>query len=993
MKQTELTVIFSKDHGFQQQMVTLRNSGGMAGRAYQKVGEVRNAIELGVTSASRFTNNGESRIKNCSKYDLGDGYRLVTVQSGDVVIFCYVGSHDDTDKWLMKNAGLVPVISKTRRISFIQEGKERGYIPPPQHPVISNDRLIDAVSGVEVDKLFPKRNLRRQFEKFTFQTDHDEILEFLEDVEEDEGPELSLHYQELVDACQNSDSNKALLIQGLISGESKIVDNETTSLTKADVRSAANSDQIVVLSDLSEEEIERLWDPNQFDDWMIYLHEGQKRIVDEDYARPAILGGISGSGKTCVLLHRAKRLAEMYPDEGVLILTLNRSLSRLLKRLFENLADKPMSNVIIESFHDYVTRLLTIVGMEDYFNDLGIVYGIGEELKQFLIQSERNRLHSFFDYRTHSETRKLWEQFRNDNESGYNRITTRCMGYLTEREPDLDASDYLLEEFDLVRSGFLFTDDYKGYAKYPRKGRSIGLTEDRKKEIINVLMGWEKYQFKHGFLDQMTIAQAGLWALENGNNQLPSALQYRSVLVDEYQDFSTEELKFISKIPSASENGLFLTGDAGQKIFAKDFDLPKAGLGPGDRERRDIRKNYRNSRQILEAAHELLEAYSGEGTAKSEGITILKPEYAVRMTAKPFAVDHEDQIQCAWAQAEEWIADGCPAYAVAIVTADEKAFPVSEILANRPKSLNANELTGDFEQDKEAVIVSDLNSIKGFEFSLVIIVGLSEGQLPSKGTAKGELWRDALRLYVAMTRARDELVMIYTNKPSQFLKVMTHKLFQREVLIERSGESAHNEASDYNAPNSGILVETGKSETAEKIQPIYVNRSNISFTPEASIVEKTDPEAQTEDYNVVERQQARAISASINGARVLQIHTPATVRSVATALNRSPGELIRLMREKWEEYLQPHQRLHDGYIIKIVEHLYGWKCVPALIPNNSGVRQNKEPHSVIQKKTKVVTRTHEKTNFSNSTIRRCDMVGCHTIAMPGSSVCYTHNTK
>lgn len=487
MSKPELTVIFSKQHGFQQQMINLRNSGGMAGRAYQKIGEVRTAIELGVKAASRYTNNGESRIKNCSKYELGGGYRLITIQSGDVVIFCFAGSHAEADKWLKKNAGLVPVINKNRRIDFIQEDQERGYIRPPEHPVVSDERIIDAVSGIDKDKIFAKRSLWNQFSRFTFQTDHDEILEFLEIVAEEESPELANHYHELVEACLNSDSDRALLVQGLISGESKIVDNEATALSSDDVRAPENSEQIVVLSDLSDEEIERLWDPNQFDDWMIYLHEGQRRIVNEDYQRPAILGGISGSGKTCVLLHRAKRLAEKYPEEGILILTLNRSLSRLLCRLFENLTTRPMPNVKIESFHDYVTRLLTFVGMEDYFNDLGIVYDINESLKQFLIESERRSMNSFFDYRTHAETRKLWKQFIEDKDSGYNRVAVRCMGYLTERESTLDASDYLLEEFDLVRSGFLFTDDYKGYHKYPRKGRSIGLTETRKKEIVRVL--------------------------------------------------------------------------------------------------------------------------------------------------------------------------------------------------------------------------------------------------------------------------------------------------------------------------------------------------------------------------------------------------------------------------------------------------------------------------------------------------------------------------
>ena len=170
------TVIFHKKSDFERQMIQLRQSGGPAGKAYQKIGEVRTSVELGVQSASRFTRNGETRIKNCSKYELGDGYRLVTIELGEVVVFCFAGGKPDSMKWLDANKGLVPVISKNHRVSFTYEDKERGIIPAANHPVISNDKLIDAIEGVDLDKLFIRRSLRRQFDKFTFQTDEDDIL-------------------------------------------------------------------------------------------------------------------------------------------------------------------------------------------------------------------------------------------------------------------------------------------------------------------------------------------------------------------------------------------------------------------------------------------------------------------------------------------------------------------------------------------------------------------------------------------------------------------------------------------------------------------------------------------------------------------------------------------------------------------------------------------------------------------------------------------------
>ena len=40
------------------------------------------------------------------KYELGGGYRLVTVQTLKVVAFCFVGDHEECDRWLDSHSGL-----------------------------------------------------------------------------------------------------------------------------------------------------------------------------------------------------------------------------------------------------------------------------------------------------------------------------------------------------------------------------------------------------------------------------------------------------------------------------------------------------------------------------------------------------------------------------------------------------------------------------------------------------------------------------------------------------------------------------------------------------------------------------------------------------------------------------------------------------------------------------------------------------------------------
>ncbi|MGL1930574.1 MAG: hypothetical protein OCC45_02310 [Desulfotalea sp.] len=49
------------------------------------------------------TKNGEMRMKNCIKYDLGGGYRLVSVKYKNSILLPFLGCHDDVDCWLSSN--------------------------------------------------------------------------------------------------------------------------------------------------------------------------------------------------------------------------------------------------------------------------------------------------------------------------------------------------------------------------------------------------------------------------------------------------------------------------------------------------------------------------------------------------------------------------------------------------------------------------------------------------------------------------------------------------------------------------------------------------------------------------------------------------------------------------------------------------------------------------------------------------------------------------
>lgn len=76
--------------------------------AAKKANAVINALVAGVkpTKAGKLTRNGDARIKNCLKYNLGKGFRLVCVKDGRFFFVLFAGSHDRCDTWMNKHRNL-----------------------------------------------------------------------------------------------------------------------------------------------------------------------------------------------------------------------------------------------------------------------------------------------------------------------------------------------------------------------------------------------------------------------------------------------------------------------------------------------------------------------------------------------------------------------------------------------------------------------------------------------------------------------------------------------------------------------------------------------------------------------------------------------------------------------------------------------------------------------------------------------------------------------
>jgi hypothetical protein len=411
-------------------------------------------------------------------------------------------------------------------------------------------------------------------------------------------------------------------------------------------------------------------------------------------------------------------------------------------------------------------------------------------LKDVIAVVNRRNFANEIDLQSGETAEDTWDEFYASGDRDVQEQLRELEGYLMEYR--LDASKYLRDECMLVRSGLGLSErsKYLSAEDFPRIGRGSipQFLEKHRASLLQVILLFEEWMIHGAVLDivELTLALTPLW---REIRELPAEQRFRCLLVDEFQDLSNLDLRLLAHVPTNPENGLFLAGDSVQRILVKRLKLSEAGLAKGNFIPKEIKKNYRNSRQILKAASLLANRYGEMAKSQGEEIDVLDPELAQRETNPPIALKTDNQITKAWELALECIESNKSApWTVCIATAAPETISVGTILAQRPNKVEADELSGDCILKSDRMVVGTIHDLKGFEFRLVIIIGCERGMFPAEDVPHDEVWRDALRLYVAMTRGRDQVYLVYDREPSEFIEVMGDTLVAREEPVLRQYE-------------------------------------------------------------------------------------------------------------------------------------------------------------------------------------------------------------
>ncbi len=686
------------------------------------------------------THHGENRIPHCVKYELTGRARLVTVVNNGICVFLFAGDHNTTDSWLDKNRGIDFIAKrqgegKVIEPVFVSPGTDKSQIIKTGNDLGSPAKLFDLLSmryRSAILKGIPI-NVLNSLESIDSIATDDDVINAVDGIEEEE---RKIAILDVLLLLRVGDATGAKNRIDTYTGEARLL----SELSPTEAAEIVSGERVVRIEDIDAAVFEHFVRTAEYQKWMLYLHPSQRQYVDGDYRGAAKLAGVSGSGKTCVLIHRALRLAEQYPGQKVLILTLNAALAMLIKSLISGSREKRQpANLLVSSFWEVCRNKL--IEIEPHNDRLYTQQTIAPN-----------------PYAVSEHIDDIWDEYYNceANNRDAELMFPLHRSLLVRR---IFPKDYIKQEFDYLRSASAAW-ERKEYLTMERSGRAIPLERPFRNQVIDGLAGWEKKMKFVGAIDAIGIVTnlyRHLARLEP---------EYRCILVDEVQDFGTLELAVIRKLVSEDENDLFLCGDAAQTVSMKSQDFDAAGISIKGRSMK-LEKNYRNSRQILTAAHDVL-MRNYEKTSKGiVDLEILPPEYANFSSSRPNLLEAKslrDEIEHAWAYATSVVAEnGHKKVCIAIAGYHQRG------IEEFGKRMGLGVLNGDINIVEGKVFLAELEQTKGFEFDTVIVLNAHSGVLPHPDLPAEESFRDLCKLYVAMTRAKLELIVSYHDSVTSFI--------------------------------------------------------------------------------------------------------------------------------------------------------------------------------------------------------------------------------
>lgn len=504
--------------------------------------------------------------------------------------------------------------------------------------------------------------------------------------------------------------------------------------TIAETSAHMDRQTIVQLRDASDLRLLEKHLSSPLSDWKLFLHPAQRRLTEGEFKGPVKVLGGAGTGKTVVLVHRAKYLAKKAPKKDILITTFTRNLTNDIADQVKSICDPDdLKRIEIKNIDSLILTLFN-----KYYSGWRIIYD-GEELDQ------------------------LWEE-------------------------SMDVADvecvypvpFLREEWSRVIIPQSIQDD-REYFNADRRGRGLRLSRKSKHELWRVFS-----QFKSTLIErEISDINYALLSTIEAVQADPNPPLYSSILVDEIQDFDELKLTLLRILAGEEhQNDMFLVGDSRQQIYRKEIVLKKCGINVPRQRSFRLNLNYRTTEEIRAWAYKLfgdssVDDLDGDSYDENRYMSLVS---GPQPTVTNFS-NEEEEIEGIF----DYIADLKEKNEVSesfdniCLTFRRNAYLKRYKDAFEGLGFRCYEVKRDSRNDDSfpGIRFATLHRTKGLEFDHIIICAVNDGIIPndsviSKATdlvMKREL-EDGERnlLYVAATRARKTLAVFSHGKQSRLLR-------------------------------------------------------------------------------------------------------------------------------------------------------------------------------------------------------------------------------
>lgn len=473
----------------------------------------------------------------------------------------------------------------------------------------------------------------------------------------------------------------------------------------------------------------------------IELTKEQKECVNYK-AGDLLVKGVPGSGKSYVLLSRALKIyRESEGTASIKIFTYTYALVKYTDEIISaKLGERSIDVLTVDSYFREIYHAMT--RRYPFINDKKCIDVIEKTLSEH--SKKVKKAHRFYEV----------------------------------------GSDYWKEEFQWIQEKCITTED--SYIKANRRGRGSQvkmMSESDKK------LAWSLYQL---FCKRMKDAHCNTWAemylyIDEHLKDIPERYKVDYVFVDEAQDMTLGKMRALKAI---SRKSITIAADMAQKIYKTTFTWRETGIDIQGRASKSLKRTFRSTKQIVSLAEDLAsvtrsnEAYEGELTdavyPDSEGPIPSLYVFQSRLHEETFLYELVKQLLNQRSDKVIGIVCKTKKYYYHIrANLKSKGIPYEEVFRDgnyRP----------DWKLLEPGLKLVIAKSSKGLEFHTMIIPDLDEGTYPfipkkiDKEQMEEYLATERNLLYVAMTRAKEQLFMLCTEKyKSRFISEFSSAHYKR----------------------------------------------------------------------------------------------------------------------------------------------------------------------------------------------------------------------